>query len=137
MIKIIRKTLGSLILFIDFVTRPKQVQRDEFTQRAVNDESQALQLYQFELCPFCIKTRRTIRRLNLNIMLKDAKKDLQTRQELLAEGGKVQVPCLRIEENDEVTWLYESNEINTYLDKRFLPNNVSPTAPEVTSGSAQ
>jgi glutaredoxin len=136
MIKIVRKTLGSIILFIDFVSRPKQIQRDEFSQRAVNDESQSLQLYQFELCPFCIKTRRTIRRLNLNIMMKDAKKDLQARQELLSEGGKVQVPCLRIEENDHVTWLYESKEINAYLEKRFAANDVSPTGPQVQSGSA-
>jgi glutathione S-transferase len=29
------------------------------------------------------------------------------------------VPCLRIEENGQTTWMYESKVIIDYLDKRF------------------
>ena len=32
-------------------------------------------------------------------------------------GGKIQVPCLRIEKNDnEIEWLYESKDIIEHLD---------------------
>jgi len=42
-----------------------------------------------------------------------------TGSELLSEGGKIQVPCLKITENDKITWMYETAEIATYLEKRF------------------
>ncbi len=29
------------------------------------------------------------------------------------------MPCLRIEEGDKTVWMYESNVIINYLDKRF------------------
>jgi len=36
--------------------------------------------------------------------------------DLIAGGGKSQVPCLRIEgENGEVRWMYESTDIVRYL----------------------
>ncbi|WP_193678902.1 MULTISPECIES: glutathione S-transferase N-terminal domain-containing protein, partial [Gammaproteobacteria] len=45
--------------------------------------------------------------------------DPQARQALLEGGGKVKVPCLRIEENGQVRWMYESSEIIAYLEGRF------------------
>ena len=46
--------------------------------------------------------------------------DEQVRQELLDQGGKVKVPCLRIEESEgKVSWLYDSNAIVEYLQGRF------------------
>ena len=41
------------------------------------------------------------------------------RSELLAGGGEIKVPCLRIKEGSEITWMYESSDIMAYLDKRF------------------
>ena len=41
------------------------------------------------------------------------------RAALLAGGGKIKVPCLRIEENGESRWMYESNDIIRYLESRF------------------
>jgi glutathione S-transferase len=39
---------------------------------------------------------------------------------LIEQGGKYQVPCLRIvDDNGEVSWLYESNAIGHYLNQRF------------------
>ncbi|MDT4874859.1 hypothetical protein FQZ97_1101880 [compost metagenome] len=58
-------------------------------------------------------------RLNLPIALRDAKNDEAHRAALLAGGGKVKVPCLRIEENGESRWMYESNDIIGYLESRF------------------
>ena len=58
-------------------------------------------------------------RLNLPIALKDAKNNPQDRQALLEQGGKIKVPCLRIDEGDTVTWLYDSKVIGAYLEDRF------------------
>jgi len=41
------------------------------------------------------------------------------RTELESSGGKIQVPCLQISQDGEVSWLYESNDIIGYLDKHF------------------
>ncbi len=79
-----------------------------------------LALYQFHACPFCIITRRTMRRLGLNIELRDAQNDARWEQELVEEGGKRQVPCLRIiREDGEVEWLYESKDIMQYLEQQY------------------
>jgi len=41
--------------------------------------------------------------------------------DLIAGGGKSQVPCLRIEtENGDVRWLYESIDIVRYLKTHLL-----------------
>jgi glutathione S-transferase len=42
------------------------------------------------------------------------------RDELLQGGGKIQTPCLRIEKDGSVEWLYESSAIISYLEKRFV-----------------
>ncbi|HAI96784.1 MAG TPA: glutaredoxin, partial [Methylococcaceae bacterium] len=34
-------------------------------------------------------------------------------------GGKLKVPCLRIEEDGKVSWMYESSDIINYLEDRF------------------
>ena len=39
---------------------------------------------------------------------------------LLKGGGKTQVPCLRIDEGKSVRWLYESNDIITYINTHKL-----------------
>jgi len=42
--------------------------------------------------------------------------DREHAQALLQGGGKTQVPCLRIEQEDgSVEWMYESNDIISYL----------------------
>jgi glutaredoxin len=119
LIKALRVGLGQLIVFIDFVTRPKKMQRSAEAQAEVEARTANLALYQFHGCPFCVKTRRALHRLNLPVALRDAKNDAQARQELETQGGKIQVPCLRIEENGQVSWLYESKAIIAWLEERF------------------
>jgi glutaredoxin len=115
---IIRWILGRIILVLNFIFSPKKQKRENGAQEAVDAQTKSLQLYQFEACPFCVKVRREIRRKGLNINTIDAKKE-QHKAELLAQGGKVQVPCLRIEEENEVSWMYESSAISNYLNERF------------------
>ena len=65
-------------------------------------------------------TRRNIRRLGLNIETRDARNDPKWQNELINQGGKYQVPSLRIDNGDEnVEWLYELKNIVQYLDNRF------------------
>ncbi|KDD68483.1 glutaredoxin [Pseudomonas mandelii PD30] len=118
-VKALRVGLGQLIIFIDFITRPGKKQRPAEVQAQVNTAAKGLTLYQFHACPFCVKTRRTLHRLNVPVALRDAKNNEQDRQALLEQGGKIKVPCLRIEENGQTTWMYESKVIIDYLDKRF------------------
>ncbi|UVJ42767.1 glutathione S-transferase N-terminal domain-containing protein [Pseudomonas sp. LS1212] len=118
-VKALRVGLGQLIVFIDFITRPRKQQRSAAAQQQVEQAAKGLTLYQFHACPFCVKTRRTLHRLNVPVTLRDARNSEQDRQTLLSEGGKIKVPCLRIEENGQTTWMYESKVIIDYLQKRF------------------
>jgi glutaredoxin len=119
-VKIIRWFLGNLILFLNFVFTPKSIKRSEADQSRINGEIRKLKLYQFKACPFCVKVRRAMKRLNLEIETREAKHEGTNRAELIAGGGKAQVPCLRIESDDgSVQWMYESKTIIEYLQKQF------------------
>ena len=118
--KLIRFIVGRIILLLDFLTRPSPVIRSREDQDSVNAAVTGLSLYQFKACPFCVKVRRHMRRRSIKIELKDAKTDLLIREELIREGGKHKVPCLRIaEDNKEVQWLYSSDEICRFLDAKL------------------
>ena len=116
-VKALRLGLGYIIVFFSFLTRPKKARRTDEAQNKVDQVSASLALYQFYACPFCVKVRRTLRRLNMPVATVDAQQPAN-KQELLAGGGKVKVPCLKIVENGEAKWLYESKDIISYLEKR-------------------
>ncbi|MDY7218688.1 glutathione S-transferase N-terminal domain-containing protein [Denitrificimonas sp. JX-1] len=118
-VKGLRNGLGQLIIFGDWLTRPKPQQRTVEKQAEVDEATASLALYQFKACPFCVKVRRAMHALNLTVELRDAKNNEQFRQELLEQGGRIKVPCLRIEEQGGVRWMYESNDIIAYLKERF------------------
>ncbi len=74
------------------------------------------QLYYFSTCPYCVIVRLALWWLGLKISLKDILSQPANRANLIAGGGKSQVPCLRIEkEGRGVLWMYESAEIIRYL----------------------
>lgn len=118
--KPIRWFLGQIIIFIDWITRPKPVQRPTEDQALIDQQTANMALYQFNQCPFCVKTRRSIRRLALNIEKRDARNNPKWNQELINAGGKYQVPCLKVTTDDgAVEWMYEATVINKYLDEKF------------------
>ena len=118
--KVLRLILQPVILFIDRVTRPSWPQRSEEEQKSIDEQTSKLALYQFHACPFCVITRRAMRRLGLNIELRDAQNDPRWEQDLIEQGGKRQVPCLRVSDEDgKVEWLYESKDIRRYLEQRY------------------
>jgi glutaredoxin len=118
-INLIRNLLGSIIVFFDVISRPRKLQRDEEEQSKIESELANLSLYQFYSCPFCIKTRRALHKLNLPVEKRSVSRGSPYRQELIEQGGKVQAPCLRIEKNGGVEWMYESSDIIRYLEQRF------------------
>ncbi|MBL4673176.1 MAG: glutaredoxin [Arenicella sp.] len=113
-----RNGLGLIIVFFDWISRPKGIQRSEQEQAKAQSAMQGLSLYQFFACPFCTKTRRAIHKLNVNVEARDINKNTEYRQQLEAGGGRVKVPCLRIEKNGEVRWIYESNQIISFLEQK-------------------
>ncbi|HHI76568.1 MAG TPA: glutaredoxin [Gammaproteobacteria bacterium] len=119
-LRAVRWALGQLILGIDWLTRPRPPQRTPEAQAALDAQTRNLALYQFRLCPFCVKVRRAIRRLGLNIELRDALNDPRHKAALVEQGGEYKVPCLAITEEDGKTrWLYESSDIIAWLEERF------------------
>src|SRR5450759_2656248 len=92
----LRVIIGPFLLLWEVVTTPKGVVRQPEEQRQVDLQCRELILYQFRTCPFCIKVRREIGRLSLNIEQRDAQNDQQNRAALLQGGGQIKVPCLKI-----------------------------------------
>ena len=77
-------------------------------------------LYHYETCMFCARVKSTIRQLKLTLQTRDIHLNKDHMRDLIANGGKPTVPCLRIEQQDgHATWLYESNDIKDYLLKKF------------------
>lgn len=124
--RLVRLILTPFMLFAEKLTTPKAITREATDQAAVDEAAKQLVMYQFAACPFCIKVRKEIARLGLSIEKRDAQHQASHRAELEAGGGKVKVPCLRIEHNEAGDqWLYESNDIIAYLQQQFEPNNAS------------
>ena len=116
----VRVLLAPVMLISEKLSTPKAVERTPEEQAQVDIACQQLALYQFRTCPFCIKVRKEIARLGLNIELRDAQLDPAHKQALLEGGGKVKVTCLKITDDaGQATWLYESDEINRWLHQRF------------------
>jgi glutaredoxin len=119
LLKLARNGLGGVIAFIARIIPVIKVKRTLEGQAKIDKQTKNLELYQFFGCPFCIKTRRAIRRLNLNIEKRNAQGNTPYRQELLDSGGKVQVPCLKITDGENTTWMYEANNIIKYLEENY------------------
>ncbi|CAM3817802.1 glutathione S-transferase N-terminal domain-containing protein [Rheinheimera salexigens] len=118
--KLIRMILTPFMLLAEKLTTPKGISRSMEAQTQVNADCSKLALYEFKACPFCIKVRKEMARLNLSIIKYDAQNNQTHRQALQAGGGRIKVPCLRItQDNGDIQWMYESKDIITYLQQRF------------------
>ena len=59
--------------------------------------------------------RRFFKKKSLKIELIDAKEEIH-KQDLIQNGGRQKVPCLRIQlENKPIRWIYESNDIIEFI----------------------
>ena len=74
-----------------------------------------LTLYHFPSCPFCKMVADCLDRLGAKIPMRDILVEPGAREELLAIGGKTQVPCLVIDGEP----LYESADIIRWLEENW------------------
>ncbi|MDP7592641.1 MAG: glutaredoxin [Litorilituus sp.] len=115
---LIRWPIGRLILLLNFIFSPRSPKRTKSKQKEIDTKTQSLSLYQLPACPFCVKVRRAMKREGLKIELRNINQGDDFREELIREGGKKTVPCLRIEKEDgEVQWLYESSDVVAHLQQ--------------------
>ncbi|MGY0399422.1 MAG: glutathione S-transferase N-terminal domain-containing protein [Ostreibacterium sp.] len=88
-----------------------------------------LTLYFSPYCPYCHRVLNAMAELNLNpnlatvdaggIILKNTISDNEAAKTLKAGGGKSTVPCLRIQYDNHIQWLYESMDIIDFLRKNL------------------
>ncbi len=100
------------------IVRSRMGQQDE---AQVDRELEKLKLYHIWFSPYSLRVRRVLRELRLGkVGLRDTRQNRDFARELARQGGKFQVPCLRIEKEDgSVEWMYESLVIARYLRERF------------------
>ena len=119
LLKAFRNGMGYLIVGADLLSRPRKRARSAEKQLQAQNSVRDFSLYQLKACPFCVKTRRAIHKLNVDIPIRDIGKNTQFREELQAGGGRIKVPCLRIDNSDKTEWIYESNAIISFLEQRI------------------
>lgn len=114
---IVRWLIGRLILLFNFIFSPRSPKLSAAEKSALAEKTAHLSLYQLPACPFCVKVRRAMKRQGIVLALKNINQQPELKEELIKEGGKRTVPCLKISKSNEpVQWLYESNEIIAYLN---------------------
>lgn len=118
---VFRRIAGFVVNLIGLFTRPRPIERSEQERKLLAREVKRLRVYDYPSCPSSIRVRHTLHRLNLDIQYCDIRKCQVHRDNLLSELGRVHAPCLRIEENQQVQWLDEPEQIIHYLNQRFDP----------------
>ncbi|MDL0431025.1 glutaredoxin [Marinobacter sp. TBZ242] len=118
----LRLILTPFMLLSEKISTPRSISRSPEEQARVDAACKDLALYQFSACPFCIKVRKEMARLGLNIETRDAQHNDSHRAALAEGGGRIKVPCLLIsggKGNEQ--WLYESEDIRSWLRQQFEP----------------
>ncbi len=84
----------------------------------IRDEKMVL--YFFNSCPYCHVVINNLNKKGIMIEARDIKKNPQYNMELVQGGGQAVVPCMRIEnEPGQYQWLYDSNQINSYINQKY------------------
>lgn len=118
--KFIRAISRPIVLISEKLFNPPPIIREPMVQQSIDRETAYMAIYEYRACPFCMKTRRALRRLSLKIELRDALNNPEHKKDLLEKGGKTQVPCLRIiSEDGNDRWMYESRDIINFLEEKY------------------
>ncbi|OUS28623.1 hypothetical protein A9Q99_11460 [Gammaproteobacteria bacterium 45_16_T64] len=99
---------------------------------AATNSITGLSLYYYDSCPFCQFTLQALEKADVEVALRHIHRTPNYRSELIKQGGKAQVPCLKIDTvQGESTWLYESSDIIRFIgsvaerDQRSQSNAVA------------
>jgi glutaredoxin 2 len=66
--------------------------------------------------------RGALRRLEIDVELRNVQTEPKWRQELVSATGKQMVPCLRIEQSGgPARWMHESADIIRFLETEIAP----------------
>ena len=88
--------------------------------QAAEPERDKLALYHFDSCPFCLRVRRAIDILGLDVALRNIYEDRAYFDELREARGRTTVPVLRITSPDgDERWMPESADIVRYLQATY------------------
>lgn len=74
-----------------------------------------LTLYMRDFCMYCNRVMRAIDEQGLNVKIRNIWDDKEDEKALVAGTGRRSVPVLRIQKNDQITWMPESTDIIHYL----------------------
>lgn len=76
-------------------------------------------LFHRPTCGYCTRVYRALDDMQLKIAGANISQDYEARVQLYKEGGRSQVPALRITHADgSIEWMYESMDIIDYLQRR-------------------
>jgi glutathione S-transferase len=78
-----------------------------------------LMLYHYDSCPYCVRVRRALSRLGVEVELRNIDESEQHLEELVKARGRRTVPVLRIRKDGGDVWMPESADIVRYLEQRF------------------
>ncbi len=107
------------------------VKRSLSDQQKVDRLANTLTLYELSTCPYSAKVRKHLKYLNVSVSSKNLKRCNAYQKELLVGGGRAMVPCLRIDSAQGSRWLYESQDILSYLSRKFEPKSKSKALEQV------
>ena len=84
---------------------------------STSDQTPVLALYKYDACPYCRRVMRTIDALGIagQIEFRDTRTEPKWRQDLIAQTGRTQVPCLFIDGKP----MFESADISRWLEEQF------------------
>jgi glutathione S-transferase len=105
-------TVSSALASASRATRGSRVRMARSAQPA-----HLLELWSFEASPYCRKVREVLSELALDVRIHNVGKGGRRRAELVALGGKMQVPYL-VDPNTGVA-MYESDDIVAYLRRTY------------------
>lgn len=81
--------------------------------------AERLSLYYSPTCGFCVRVLRVIRELDLDVELRNVRRDPAHRQALLEARGRATVPVLRLTSAVTDRWMPESADIVRYLRANY------------------
>ena len=90
--------------------------------RTHGGEPLELLLYKYDACFFCGYVQRGLDRLGMTLPSRDTLEDAGAYEELVAAGGKSQVPALSI--NGKI--MYESRDIVEFLEHEVIVADATP-----------
>lgn len=94
-------------------------QKNESNTPDITPDFEDLALYYRTTCPFCRFVMSFMKSNNIVLDMRNITTEQTHLDALVQQGGKRQVPCLRIRNEHGDKWLYESADITDYLEKRL------------------